>query len=489
MIIADDLGIDAIGGFGVEGNLPVTPTLDSLRGNGLSFTNCWATPQCTPTRAAIMSGKYGIKTGVFRPPGPLETTHTSLFNKIDELTNGAYQKAAIGKWHLGGNDLDHPADTGADHFEGFLTSINDYYDWTKVTNGRNTRVTEYLTSHITDAALDWVEGQEDPWLLWLAHAAPHAPFQTPPEGLYTTEPRGNRGTYQSMIEAMDSEIGRLLNSLDRETRQNTVVIFIGDNGTPNSINTFFTRGRVKGSIYEGGLRVPMIISGKNISRGGEVEEGLIQAADLYATIMELAGAELPGGIYNSLSLKPQLTESKLKLREFIYSDYNDDGLFVWALRTDRYKLIIDENGNQEFYDIIEDIKEENNLINNLSSEQSMIKEMLEQEANMIRTDWSCNDNIQNGDEASIDNCDETTSTIDLITLGFKISPNPNNGSFKIAMPGDEEFKVNLFDSAGSFIKTENGRNEIIFKELLPGIYTVLVNQNKNVIGSSRIVVF
>ena len=82
LIIADDMGIDSTPGFGITSDLPITPTLDSFREKGLSFTNCWSAPQCSPTRAAIMSGKYGIKTGVMRPPLILDTSHTSIFTKI-----------------------------------------------------------------------------------------------------------------------------------------------------------------------------------------------------------------------------------------------------------------------------------------------------------------------------------------------------------------------------------------------------------------------
>ena len=489
LIIADDLGIDAIEGFGIEGDLPVTPTLDSLRASGISFTNCWATPQCTPTRAAIMSGKYGIKTGIFRPPGPLTLDHTSIFNKIKETSDVEYSTAAFGKWHISGNNNpNHPLELGADHFEGFENNINRYYNWEKTTNGEQEQVREYLTSHITNSAIDWVENQTDPWMLWLAHAAPHVPLEAPPAGLFTTQPGSNRSTYQSMIEAMDFEIGRLINSLDESVRENTVIIFIGDNGTPNATNNFFPRGHVKGSIYEGGLRVPLIMSGNRISRNGEVEAGLVQAADLYATILELVGVELPGGIYNSLSLRPHLAEPNLKLREFIYSDYDDDGLLVWAIRTDRYKMIFDINGNQEFFDIVADIKEENNLINNLTPEQSEIKELLEQEVEAIRTDWSCNDNIQNGSESDIDACEMSTSTSDLISQGFQIIPNPNHGVFRLSMPGNGAYEVFLFDSKGSLLRTVRGTHELSFEGLRPSTYTIMVNQHNIRVGSSTIVV-
>ena len=415
LVIADDLGIDAIEGFGIDGIKPNTPTLDSLREGGMTFTNCWATPQCTPTRAAIISGKYGVKTGVLRPPGPLDVEHTSIFNRIKESDQLDYAMSVFGKWHIGGNNVNHPAEHGVDHFEGYLGSgLSDYSDWEKVTNGNVSQESEYLTTRLTDAAIQWIQSQSKPWFLWLAHAAPHVPFHTPPEGLYTTEITDNRSRYRAMIEALDTEMQRLISSMDKEERRNTIIFFIGDNGTPNMINTFFPNGHVKGSIYEGGVRVPMIASGPNI-KAGAIDESLVQVTDLHATILELMGLDLPGGIYNSLSLKPTLDGSASSQRNINYVDYNDDGRIIWATRTNRYKLIEDESGTQEFYDIIEDIKEEENLINILTTEQEAIKNMLSTEAANIRSSWSCIDGIQNGTESSIDNCGNDCPVTDILS--------------------------------------------------------------------------
>ncbi len=421
LIIADDLGIDAISGFGVNTNLPTTPTIDALRENGLSFTNCWATPQCSPTRAAIMSGKYGIKTGVMRPPLVLDPdVHTSLFTKIEEQSPTDYSMGLIGKWHIGGsnsNNFSHISESGVPYYEGVFTSqVNDYFDWTKLNlDGTQEQITEYATKYFTDRAISWIDNQTKPWFLWLAHVAPHTPFQTPPQGTYTTNPVDDPTTYLAMIESMDYEINRLLESMDEETLENTVIVFIGDNGTPGRSNTYFPTGHVKSSLYEGGVRVPMIITGKSIERVNEVEEGLVHAADLHATILELAGVQLLGGTENSLSLKPALSTNGEVNRTINYTDYESNGVESWATRTIKYKLIEDENGNEEFYDIENDLFEQNNLINNLSNEQETIKLMLEEEAQTYRTSWSCNDGIKNGTETTIDDCDNTCAVTDVLS--------------------------------------------------------------------------
>ena len=347
LIIADDLGIDVTNGYQQNDRMPTTPVLDALRESGLTFTNTWAAPQCTPSRAAIMSGKYGINTGVMRPPGNLDLIHQSLFSKIAETTNGEYAGAVIGKWHISSPvDYDHPMQHGIDHYEGLFTAqVADYYSWAKVEDGALTTSDEYVTTDLTNAAIDWIADQDDPWFLWLAHAAPHGPFHVPPDDLFTvSDTSDNLGKYLAAIEAMDHEIGRLLSSMSQETRDNTVIIFIGDNGTPGGVIQNFPSNHAKASMYEGGVRVPFFISGKGVSRMNEVDNSLCHVTDLYATILELTGEQLNGGIHNSRSLKPLLScEAELN-RPYVYTDYRDGNVLKWAVRNEVYKFIEDENG-------------------------------------------------------------------------------------------------------------------------------------------------
>lgn len=444
LIIADDLGIDSTPGFGISNDLPVTPTLDSFRKKGVTFTNTWATPQCSPTRAAIMSGKYGIKTGVMRPPLILDPSHTSLFTKIKTQSSTDYSMAVIGKWHIGGNsssNFNHPDNSGIPYYEGVFTAqVSDYYNWTKLnTEQEEEQVSEYITTHLTNKAISWVSNQTKPWFLWLSHVSPHVPFQKPPAGTYTTQPTNNRNTYLSMIENLDYEINRLVNSMDEKTLENTVIIFIGDNGTPGRANNYWPNGHAKSSLYEGGIRVPMIITGKSVERINEVETSLVHATDLHATILELAGVKLLGGTENSLSLKPALSSQNQIKRKILYSDYESGGIEYWTTRNATYKLIEDENGNEEFYNIIDDIKEEHNLIDNLTSEQETIKAMLKQEAQTIRTDWSCNDGIKNGNENTIDDCNNTCGDIDVLSYNnIKCCGTPLNPSIYYEFIEDEK---------------------------------------------------
>ncbi|MBT8220029.1 MAG: sulfatase-like hydrolase/transferase [Bacteroidia bacterium] len=422
LIIADDLGNDMIEGFGIEvTNGPSTPNLQALQDSGVSYLNTWATPQCTPTRAAIMSGKYGIKTGVMRPPGNLDLEHESVFSYVNRITDTAYATAVIGKWHISNpTNINHPHEHGIDHYEGIIGgTIDDYYDWPKVENGQSSQITEYVTTHLTDAAIDWMNGQNEPWFLWLAHIAPHGPWQVPPDGLYSVNnPTSNRQLYNATVEAMDHEIGRLINSMDQDTRENTIIIFIGDNGTPNGVMRYYPDGHGKGSMYEGGLRVPMIISGKGVSRMGEQELGLTQVTDLHATILELMANNLPGGIHNSYSLVSTLTAPNTISREYVYSDYRDGNILYWAIRNQEYKLIKNDQGSREFYRIDSSLEEQDNLIGSLSNEEASILAIMEAEADTIRNGWSCQDGILNGDEIEIDDCAIRSGCTQEDLLGF-----------------------------------------------------------------------
>ena len=141
-------------------------------------------------------------------------------------------------------------------------------------NGVTNRSTEYHTSAITDLAIDWIDSQARPWFLWLAYVAPHTPFHMPPEGLHTQSLSGTdadisanpRDYYLAAIEAMDTEIGRLLSGMSEAERDNTLVIYMGDNGTPSRAadRSVYADG-TKGSFTEGGLRVPMVVSGKGVN--------------------------------------------------------------------------------------------------------------------------------------------------------------------------------------------------------------------------------
>ena len=326
LVIVDDLGLDACPGYNIGSIKPHMPNLQSLMDSGIRFNNVWSNPTCTPTRAGIMTGKYGLRTNVLKVDDPLSTSETSLQTYLDAQTNNEYAHAVIGKWHLS-RDTNHPNDMGINHFAGFSGGgVASYTNWTLNINGSTSPTTDYTTSKFTDLAIDWVDQQSQPWFLWLAYNAPHTPFHLPPNELHTQGvlPTDDASIdanplpyYMAAIEALDSEMGRLLNSLSDEEKSNTVIIFIGDNGTPGPVAQEYNTRRVKGSIYQGGVNVPMIISGKNVSRINATEESLINTTDLFATIADIAGSGV-SEINDSKSFKSLLTNAGSH-RDFQYA--------------------------------------------------------------------------------------------------------------------------------------------------------------------------
>ncbi len=416
VIVADDMGIDALGLYGLGARQPNTPNLDALAQNGLRFTNAWAYPVCSPTRAAALTGQIGSKTDVLNVPGNLILSFTTLFEAFDDWGSGNTALAAIGKWHLSPvNNPDHPNQQGVDHYVGLLVGgVNDYSDWSRTENGVTGNSTEYITSQLADEAVQWIDAQTEPWFLWHAHVAPHSPFHLPPPELYTrTQTNGSLNQYLCMIEAMDHEIGRVLDSIPAEEMERTLVIFFGDNGTPVQVLQEYPAGRGKGSLYQGGIHVPMIVSGYGVSRINETEDALVNVVDIYATLAELIDGDLPGGVDNSFSFFPLLSDAQADTRTYNLIDYETESGRPYAIRNDRYKLIRQDDDSREFYDLINDPMELTDLLSEgLTDEQQTILDLLATEATTRIEDWSCNDGIQNGDETGIDqggtNCQNET---------------------------------------------------------------------------------
>ena len=473
LIIADDLGVDPLNGYHEANLKAVTPTLDSLRAAGLTFTNAAATPVCSPTRAAIMSGQYGVKNGVLGVPGNLDDTEQTLFKQLAAATDDAYANALIGKWHLTQPlRADDPAAYGVKEYDGFLRGgVNDYFNWSRVQSGVATPETTYVTTALTDAALDWIGAQTQPWFLWLAHAAPHTPYHVPPAGMFSvSNPTNNQRRYIAMIEALDFEVGRMLRALTPEVAENTLVIFVGDNGTPNNVMQDYPNGHGKGSLYQGGVRVPFILSGNGVTRTGERENALVHVTDLHATILEAAGARVQGGVFNSLSFYHLLgdeTEAR-PTRDYNYYEVRNNmnaDRSGWAIRGERYKLISFDGGTREFYDLITDSLETNDLLlAGLSPEAQTTLSDLEAEAAVIRSGWSCRDHIRNGTETGIDCGTEacgacTTSTSGSVTRPFpSLYPNPTTGHLTIDAPGGHIHRVNIYGSAGRLMRTTTTTN-------------------------------
>ncbi|MFT5886640.1 MAG: arylsulfatase B [Arcticibacterium sp.] len=392
-IVADDLGKDAINGF-TEGSIkPNTPNIDAIRNGGLSFDNFWTYPTCTPTRSSIITGKYGYRTGVKGAGDILDQSEITLQKHISDNTNNNYATALIGKWHLSGNGLGaDPESFGIDYFAGLIRGVtDDYYEWKFSEDGVSTEETSYATEKFTDLSIHWVCEQSKPWFLWLAYNAPHTPFHAPPSNMHN---QGNLPAYvkgldpipyyMAAIEAMDYQIGRLLDNIPADERENTIIIFIGDNGTPNQVaQSPYSSSTAKNTLYQGGVNVPMFISGNSISRLG-TDDNLITSTDLFATIAEIAGSSTKE-IHDSKSFKSLFTSNENSIRDYQYSEMDDGKTDAWTIGNGEYKLIVNTNGNQEMYDLVNDPYEQNNLFDGgLTAEQESAKVALDDELLIIR---------------------------------------------------------------------------------------------------------
>ena len=370
LIIVDDIGLDATIGYNIGSQKPNMPNLQNLINSGVKFNNVWSNPVCSPTRSTILTGKYGYRTSVLDAGDELSTSETSLHNYLSQNTN--YSSALVGKWHLSGTPADHnhPNNIGIDYYSGMIGGgIQNYSNWMFSENGNTSDTTQYSTTKLTNEAIDWINNQDSEWFMWLAYNAPHAPFHLPPSNLHSQGqlPADQSSIdsnplpyYLAMIEAVDSEMGRLFNSISEEELANTTIIFIGDNGTPNEVVQQYNSNRAKGSLYKGGINVPMIISGNQVNRFSQDENALINTTDLFTTITELCGVNNQA-VHDSKSFISLLSSSfNSNSRDYIYSEIGNEN---YSIRNTTHKYIHFENGNEALFNLNNNQFEFPNLLN------------------------------------------------------------------------------------------------------------------------------
>ena len=383
LIIGDDIGLDMTTGMypglveglarqygpqgrnhpnaqAIQGRPASTPVLDGLGRQGMVFTNTWAQPFCSPTRASILTGLFSAKTRVLSYADPLASTHTSFVKQLKD--EAGYSTAVFGKWHMAGlpgRPVDYPGmkpkQAGFDLFKGNMhAAIRTYWEYDYQIQDSATPPDQWRTEPAPkrslpgiDAttyapvvkaadAIDWITAQEKagpdrPWFAWLAFNLAHATAQQKPSAMAVPEAstldEASRqeieacgGTFGSantgkcsgetlarvMTNSMDTIIGKVLKAVD-ELDPNTYVIFLNDNGTPMYgrpnldfiDNMYITRnGRGKGTTYESGVRVAMAIRGPDIAPRSSSSE-YVHVADLFSTTLALAGLKAPATVANS----------------------------------------------------------------------------------------------------------------------------------------------------------------------------------------------
>jgi arylsulfatase A-like enzyme len=399
-ILADDLGYTDVACFGSK--YYETPNIDQLAADGVRFTNAYSCgPNCQPTRAALMSGQYGPRTGVYtvgsidrfdwpsRPLKPVENVTSLPLEKItiaDSLKKAGYATGMFGKWHLGSDPQHHPGRRG---FDEAIESAGVHFDF-KTNPPTNYPKGQYLADFLTEHAVEFIERhREEPFFLYLPHYAVHAPHQAKEDWIAHFKKKSPVGghknpAYAGMIASVDESVGRIRDTLDKlGLLENTLIIFSSDNGGVGGYESagVHVKGVTdnaplkggKGTLYEGGVRIPYVAYWKGKTPTGTKNTTPINSVDLYPTLLEIAGAERPHGYtLDGVSYAPLLTGEKKTLdREAIFwhfPGYLGAAGGEWrttpgaAVRAGDWKLIeYFEDGRQELYNLQDDIGEKHNL--------------------------------------------------------------------------------------------------------------------------------
>lgn len=385
LIVADDLGYADVGFNGYD-RIP-TPNLDRLAAEGVRFTQGYVShPICGPSRAGLLTGRhqgrfgYSINSSV-DPSDAAAGIPTSEENIAEVLSKVGYDTHAIGKWHVGTHPSLRPNARGFDSFYGFLSGGHRYFpedltierledsefhgDWyyTKILeNETPVETSKYLTHEFTDRAVSIInEADQDPFFIYLAYNAPHAPMQAPEEYLarFPDVENERERTYMAMVSAMDDDVGRIMQTL-AETGQadNTVLVFLSDNGGPNGAASNGSLRGYKRDLFEGGVRVPFVVKAPGYDLVGDVYEKPVSSLDILPTFAALAGATAKNEL-DGVDLLPFITGAdvsaphdflywrRFELSEFAILDGNN-AKGLWVKEGDfLYDLTADESESND----------------------------------------------------------------------------------------------------------------------------------------------
>jgi arylsulfatase A-like enzyme len=365
LIVTDDVGYGDLGSYGAPDIK--TPNIDSLARDGVRLTDFYAAPQCTPTRAALISGRYQQR---FRleaaMPGPKTAPNSGLpatgYSLPQLLKNNGYATGLVGKWHLGYKPEFSPNAHGFDYFFGFKSGFVDYYQHTAgpdaplkadlFENDTPVNVEGYMTDLITERSIRFIqEHASQPFFIDVAYNAGHWPYQ-PPDAPSVARDGGRhlgpfddatstRADYVAMLERADQGIGKILDALDRAgARQNTIVIFTNDNG-----GEWLSRNaplfHFKNSLWEGGIRVPAIVRWPGHIPAGKVSGQVGMTMDLTASILAATGTRVSAEAQpDGVNLLPVLEGRTPEIERTLFWRISA-AAGQWAVRSGDWKLLVD----------------------------------------------------------------------------------------------------------------------------------------------------
>ena len=414
-IYADDLGWKDAGFMGSK--YYETPAIDALAGSGMVFTNAYANaPNCAPSRAALMSGLYAPRTGIYTvgsskrgkskyrkiiPVKNKTILDTSFVTIAEVLKKNGYATASVGKWHLGEGELTGPLGQGFDMNVGgwHLGHPRSYFSPYRNRFLPDGPKGEYLTDRLTAEALKFIESNKDkPFFLYFPHYAVHTPLQAKKElteYFKNKKPDGGQKNpvYAAMVKSLDESVGRIMKKLrDLGLEKNTIVIFTSDNGGYGPATSMAPLRGSKGMLYEGGIREPFVVVWKGKINAGALSDYPIIGTDLYPTITSLTNSRLPSGIpFDGIDLKELFLKGKIPGKRALFWFFpayleNYRGMKgLWrttpaaAVRYGNWKLIrYFEDDREELYNLQKDIGEKHDLAGVEAAKREELSGMLDE---------------------------------------------------------------------------------------------------------------
>lgn len=410
-ILIDDLGWRDVGFMG--STFYETPNIDRLAAQSMVFTSAYTNgPNCAPTRASLMSGQYSPRHGVYTVgsskrgksrfrklvPTPNKTVlDDSIVTLAESLKAAGYATASIGKWHLGPDPRDQGFDLNVGGNRRGSPGRGGYFSPYRNPDLKDGPEGEYLTDRLTDEALRFIEqNRARPFFLYLPHYGVHSPIQAKPEltAKYRDKPASggqDNAKYAAMIESVDQSVGRLLKKLDElQLADNTLVVLTSDNGGVGGTTSMAPLRGAKGMLYEGGVRVPLIVRWPGHAKPGSRCDAPVISIDFYPTLLEIAAAPSPDQPLDGESLIPLLNQTGKLQRDAIYWHFPaylqayQGGKGHWrttpagAMRQGDWKLIeFFEDGRLELYNLADDPGERRDLAEQMPERTQQMREQLQ----------------------------------------------------------------------------------------------------------------
>jgi arylsulfatase A len=379
LVITDDQGY---GDFSLHGNTVLqTPHLDRFARQNVRFDRFFVNAFCSPTRAALLTGRYPLRTGVWGVTHNKEAMRPSELTLAEALAAAGYRTGCFGKWHNGEQYPYTPQGQGFGEFFGFHNGHwNNYFDTELLRGARSEPTRGYIADVLTDEAIGFMRrNKEQPFFCYLAFNTPHAPIQVPDAYFQRFKSQGlddaTAGIY-GMCANIDDNFGRLLAALDElHLSQRTIVLFLTDNGPNGQRFNAGLRG-IKGSVHEGGCRVPLFVRWPQGRLRPLVVTEMAAHIDMYPTLLELCDVNPPAGPrIDGLSLRPLLEGRSTgwpRRLLFTHNPRDQHNKFPGAVRTPRYRAVREGQGGWQLYDMLLDPGQEQDI----ASQQPQVVQQL-----------------------------------------------------------------------------------------------------------------